>query len=200
MTINNCCGIVYSAQTFILSKSSYEFMVTAIFSCCCVFIALEGKAELVDSDDIGFTVSNSVVIQNGLERVYGDFKKIENWWSPNHTFSGIAKNLKLDVRPGGCFCEYFDISHGVEHLRVIHVRENELIRFSGALGPLQGMGAIGTLTIRFTKTKNGTSLSFDYIVIGRKLIPIAEAVDRVLFEQLLRLKKFSENGDPDFQE
>lgn len=75
-----------------------------------------------------------------------------------------------------------------------------MIRFSGAPGPLQGMGAIGTLTIRFTKTKNGTSLSFDYIVIGRKLIPIAEAVDRVLFEQLLRLKKFSENGDPDFQE
>lgn len=78
-------------------------MVTAIFSYCCVFYALEGKAELVDSDDIGFTVSNSVVIQNGLERVFGDFKKIENWWSPNHTFSGIAKNLKLYARPGGCF-------------------------------------------------------------------------------------------------
>ena len=51
-----------------------------------------------------------------------------------------AKNLSIDARPGGCFCEKLPNGGGVEHARVVYVAPREVLRLSGALGPLQGVG------------------------------------------------------------
>lgn len=159
-----------------------------------------GLADVIESDASGFQVSMHIEIKAAPSAVYEKFKQVGSWWHSDHTFSGIAENLVLKDQPGGCFCEYFDASQGVVHLRVIYVRHGDTIRFSGALGPLQAHGAKGTLTIRFVQSEMGTSLKLDYVVIGRKLSGWAEAVDRVLLEQLIRLRRLVEFGDPELQE
>ncbi len=68
---------------------------------------------------------------------------------------------------------------------------------SGALGPLQILGAYGTLTLQFEKSRIGVDLTANYQVIGRNLEDWATAVEQVLFEQLVRLKNFVETGDPE---
>ena len=98
------------------------------------------------------------------------------WWSPSHTFSGDARNLSIDARPGGCFCEKCPSGGGIEHLRVVHAAPDRLLRLAG-----------------------GTRLELSYSVGG--FMPdgfekIAPAVDRVLGEQAQRLKLFVETGKP----
>ena len=159
-----------------------------------------GLADVIESDPWGFQVSTDIEIKAAPSAVYEKFTQVGSWWHSDHTFSGIAENLNLQDHPGGCFCEYFDATQGVVHLKVIYVRHGDTIRFSGALGPLQAIGAKCTLTIRFIKSETGTTLKFDYIVIGRKLSDWADAVDRVLVEQLIRLKRLVETGNSEIQE
>jgi len=147
----------------------------------------------------GFRVVHEVVISASSPRVYDALVgEVGRWWNPQHTFSGDSKNLSLDARPGGCFCERLP-GGGVEHLRVIHVAPGEMLRLSGALGPLQASGVAGSLTWKLTGAAGGTTVQLSYVVGGYLdggFEPIAPAVGSVLLEQLRRLKSFVETGSP----
>lgn len=74
-----------------------------------------------------------------------------------------------------------------------------MIRFSGALGPLQAAGLTGSLTVKFCAVPGGSNVELSYVVGG--FMPggfekIAPAVDSVLAEQLRRFRNFAETGDP----
>jgi hypothetical protein len=71
---------------------------------------------------------------------------------------------------------------GLEHMRVIYVAPGEVLRMSGALGPLQGSGVAGSLTWSLAATTAGTTVELSYSV--------------VLEEQLRRFKLFVETGKP----
>jgi uncharacterized protein YndB with AHSA1/START domain len=148
----------------------------------------------------GFRVKHEVSIAAPPAKVYEILvNQVGQWWSSDHTFSGNSRNLSIDARPGGCFCERFPNGGGVEHLRVIYVAPHELLRMSGALGPLQDSGLAGTLTWKFSSAVNGTKVELSYIVGGYLeggFNEIAPAVHRVLAEQLERLKRFIETGKP----
>ena len=80
----------------------------------------------------------------------------------------------------------------VQHARILFAKPNELMRLSGAFGPLQGEAAIGTLTIQIKPTPTGSAIRFDYTVGGYmrfKVADVAPGVDRVLGEQLVGLAK-----------
>ena len=69
-------------------------------------------------------------------------------------------------------------------------KPGQLLRLSGAFGPLQGEALTGTLTIQIKETPTGSALRFDYVVGGYmrfKVAEIAPAVDKVIGEQLLGL-------------
>ncbi|MBI3229904.1 MAG: SRPBCC domain-containing protein [Burkholderiales bacterium] len=68
------------------------------------------------------------------------------WWNPAHTYTKDAKNLSIEARPGGCFCEKFPEGGGIEHLRVVYLMPNQAVRFSGGLGPFQPNGVAGSLS------------------------------------------------------
>jgi uncharacterized protein YndB with AHSA1/START domain len=136
-------------------------------------------------------------------RVYDALvRELTTWWSPSHTYTGDAKNLSIDARPGGCFCEKYPDGGGIEHARVVHAAPGRLLRLSGALGPLASHGLAGSLSWRLAGEGAGTKLELTYGVGGFMadgFEKIAPAVDRVLGEQAQRLKLFVETGKPTAQ-
>jgi formylglycine-generating enzyme required for sulfatase activity len=145
----------------------------------------------------GFIVRHEMTIAAAPARVYDALvHDVGLWWNPDHTFSGNARNLSIDARPGGCFCETLPNGGGVEHLRVINVAPNEMLRLSGALGPLQGSGVSATLTFTFMAVGEATRVSLVYSVGGFMdggLARMEAPVSAVLLEQVQRLKAFVES-------
>ena len=148
----------------------------------------------------GFLLKFEVSVNAPATKVYGALVgQIGSWWDSEHTYSGDAKNLSIDARPGGCFCEKLPNGGGIEHARVIYVAPREILRLSGALGPLQPSGVAGTLTWKLTSSTDNTRVQLSYSVGGfidggfEKIAPLVESVLR---GQLDRLKQFAETGKP----
>jgi uncharacterized protein YndB with AHSA1/START domain len=148
----------------------------------------------------GFLVKVDANISAPAAKVYDALiGQVGSWWNPEHTYSHDAKNLSIDARPGGCFCEKLPNGGGMEHLRVVYVAPAQVVRFSGALGPLQASGVAGSMTWRLTGGADNTRLELSYSVGG--FIPggfekIAPAVEAMLREQVDRLRMFVETGKP----
>ena len=148
----------------------------------------------------GFLVKLDANINAPAAKVYGAFiGQIGSWWNPEHTYSHDAKNLSIDPRPGGCFCEKLPNGGGVEHLRVVYIVPHETVRFSGGLGPLQASGLAGSLTCKIISSTDNTRVQLSYSVggfIDGGFEKIAPAVESMLSDQLNRLKSFVETGKP----
>jgi len=148
----------------------------------------------------GFLVKLETNIHAPAAKVYEALVgQIGLWWNPEHTYSHDAKNLSIDARPGGCFCEKLPNGGGIEHLRVVYIAPPQVVRFSGALGPLQASGVAGSMTWKLSGGSDTTRLELSYSVGG--FIPggfekIAPAVEGMLNDQLSRLKLFVETGKP----
>lgn len=159
-----------------------------------------GGAAVIDSAPGGFTVKEDAMITAHHDEVYRTIvRRVGQWWDPAHTFSGESRNISIQAVPGGCFCERLPDGGGVRHLTVVFVDPGKMIRFSGALGPLQQGGVAGSLTFRLTPIERETRCEMIYSVGGYLaggLDKIAPAVDSVLSEQLQRLERFIETGDP----
>jgi uncharacterized protein YndB with AHSA1/START domain len=164
----------------------------------CVGVALASiSAEAVEISANGFLVRHEMTIAAPAAKVYDALTaQIGAWWNAQHTYSGDSRNLSIDLRPGGCFCERL-ANGGVEHMRVLQWRQNQLLRMSGGLGPLQGSGVAGSMTWQLSPTDTATRLELTYSVggyIAGGFESIAPAVERVTGEQVTRLKRFVETG------
>ncbi len=148
---------------------------------------------VLEDDDSGFVIESDVEILASPTQVFDSFGELHEWWDPEHSFSRDAANLSLDTRPDGLFLETLGHRQGVVHARVVDSQRGKLLRLCGALGPLQSLGAFGTLTLSMEPLANSTKLTLSYIVLGRNLRGWARAVEQVLSEQILRLKSFLES-------
>jgi uncharacterized protein YndB with AHSA1/START domain len=148
----------------------------------------------------GFLVKLEANVKAPSAKVYDALiGQIGLWWNPEHTYSHDAKNLSIDPRPGGCFCEKLPNGGGIEHLRVVYIAPNETVRLSGALGPLQASGVAGSMTWKLTGAAENTHVQLSYSVggfISGGFEKIAPAVEAMLREQLDRLRMFVETGKP----
>jgi uncharacterized protein YndB with AHSA1/START domain len=164
--------------------------------CCMVGPA---AAEVLDSSPAGFTVRSTVTIQASPDDVYRQLIRIGDWWDSHHTYSGDAHNLSIEEKAGGCFCEKLPGGGGVRHLEVLFVQPGKVLRMGGGLGPLQGMAAGGTMTIKLSPDGSGTKLEALYAVFGylpASMNTLAAPVDSVLTGQFVRIKNLMERGDP----
>ena len=156
-------------------------------------LASPAEAEVVSADAHGFEVrhtANLVVPQAAAFAAIGD---VRSWWSKDHTYSGDAANLSLEMRVGGCFCERFD-GGGVEHLRVTYLQRGERITLTGALGPLLFQAVTGVLDIQVEKIAGGSRIVLVYRTAGFAKgngAELAPAVDQVLGEQMKRLRTYA---------
>ena len=158
------------------------------------------RAEVADSSAAGFTVKISVKIQAPPAEVYRRLIRPAEWWSPAHTFSGDSRNLSIEERAGGCFCEKLPDGGGVRHLEVIYFSPGKRLVLSGGLGPLQSIAAGGNMTFQLAADGPATQLTVTYAIAG--YVPAgmntwAAPVDKVLTEQIARLKNSIETGNPD---
>ena len=162
--------------------------------------AAPANAKIIDQSEAGFTVAHTAQVAATPEDVWKMHKMPQKWWSKEHSWSGDAANFWLDSQAGGCFCEKLPgtgpdkvVGMGsVQHARILFAKPNEMLRLSGAFGPLQGEALNGTLTIQIKETPTGAAIRFDYVVGGymRFQVPeIAPVVDGVIGEQLIGLAK-----------
>jgi uncharacterized protein YndB with AHSA1/START domain len=157
-------------------------------------------AAVADVTASGFLVKLAADIKAPPDKVYTTLvRDIGRWWNPEHTYSGDARNLSIEAKAGGCFCERLASSGGVEHLRVVFVQPGQTLRMVGALGPLQSSGLSGSLTWKLTPSGSNTKLELVYSVGGYMqggFEKMAPAVDAMLGEQLQRLQSLIETGTP----
>ncbi|MGV6826448.1 MAG: ATPase [bacterium] len=161
----------------------------AIVSMVMLVFAPGGHAAVSSQNDHGFVSDHFHEISASPEQVFNQLLKINEWWDPRHSLTGKADNLVLDVDGQRCFCEKLPGGF-VEHLRVIQIDKNRLLRLSGGLGPLQQEAVSGTLSWIMQETPSGTRLTVSYRVSGYVpdgLSGWAAPVDRVIGEQVQRL-------------
>jgi hypothetical protein len=70
-----------------------------------VAVPWSASAAVVDSQPGGFEVSQTAQIAAPAAKVWEALAHPGQWWSSSHSWSGDAKNLSIDLKPGGCFCE-----------------------------------------------------------------------------------------------
>jgi hypothetical protein len=156
-------------------------------------------AEVTDKSAAGFEVTEKAHIAAPAAKVYAALLTPGGWWSSQHSWSGDARNLSIDLTTG-CFCE--KLPHGyVRHMTVVFADGATTLRLFGGLGPMQFTGASGNLGFTLKPSGADTDLVVTYDVGGYAKGGLAETlaapVDTVLGEQVSRLKKYLETGKPD---
>lgn len=156
--------------------------------------ALPLSAAVIDSTPGGFTIENSIVVPVDAHTAWNALvNDIGQWWPSDHTWSGQARNLTIDARAGGCFCEISSTRQAL-HMLVTYVEPEKLLRMTGGLGPLQGMGLSGALEWRYSAAEGGgTRITMHYRAGGYTpddLSKLAPVVDQVMAQQLGGLGAF----------
>jgi uncharacterized protein YndB with AHSA1/START domain len=158
------------------------------------FVSFGAYAEVADSAANGFSIKTTLTLNAPPAAVYEKFTAhVGEWWDSAHSYSGDAKNLTLDARPQGCFCEKIP-GGGVVHMQVLNAMPGKLLVMSGAIGPLQSRAAAGTMTLTFTAVEGGTKLDVAYAVTGyypSGLNTVAPMFDSVLMTQFKRFEAFA---------
>lgn len=152
------------------------------------FAPLTAHAD-VTTGTTGFVVKHEVTVPLAPTAAYAQVLRVQDWWDPEHTYSGKAENLSVDVKPGGCWCESLEGGGFIEHMRLILAWPAKAVRFDGALGPLQQMGVSGALTFAFKPEGEGTRVTLTYAVGGHAaggFESVAKPVESVLGAALAR--------------
>lgn len=159
-------------------------------------LAVSAQAAVKDQAANGFTVENSQWVPVTPEAAWKGLAEIGQWWPKDHTWWGDASRLSLEPRAGGCFCE-IDGLRQARHMTVVFAEPGKLLRLTGGLGPLQGMGLSGAMEWRLAEENGGTRITLWYRAGGytpddlRTLAPI---VDRVQGQQLGGLAEYLRKG------
>jgi hypothetical protein len=156
-------------------------------------------ASVVEADANHFILHYTLPVKATPAKAYAAAVDIAHWWSSDHTYSGAAKNLHIDAKAGGCWCEQVK-SGSVEHMRVVLAMPGSMLRLSGGLGPLQSGAVNGTLTFEFKSGKDGNEVVVSYLLSGYfsgGLDKVSGGVDHVLGEQLQRLQHLIDSGAAD---
>lgn len=164
-----------------------------------LLIAANAHSAVLESNASGFAIEETVHIAAAPDKVYAALVHPEHWWNSQHTFSQNAKNLSLDAKAGGCLCETLANGGSVQHLAVAAVMPGKMIVFRGAMGPFQGQGVDGAMTITLTAKDGGTDLVLDnnvggFVKGGMGKWP--QAADGMLADLVQHLKYYAENGKP----
>jgi len=163
----------------------------------CAVLVRPADGEVIVVGDNGFQVRITRQAGPPPEQVYDSIvHNIGKWWSPDHTWSGDASNLSIDLRraafvetlPDGGFCR---------HMEVVFHQPGSTLRMTGSLGPLQEMGLNGAMTFKTTAKDGKTEIELKYNVNGFSpdgFEQLAELVNLVLTQQMDRLVRFCDSG------
>src|SRR5271165_1073487 len=121
------------------------------------------RSAVADSSAGGFTIKLTYSVKATPAAVYDRFiHNVGEWWSAEHTFSRDAHNLSIEEKAMGCFCEKLPNLGAVRHMEVLTLIPGRMLVLSGALGPLQSLAAVGTLSLQLSAVEGGTKLDVTY--------------------------------------
>ena len=148
----------------------------------CALCCAPSHAGVKDQAANGFTIENAEWVPVDPATAWQGFiGDVGQWWPADHTWWGDASKLSISSEAGGCFCE----RNGAQqawHMTVTFVDPGRLMRMTGGLGPLQGMGMDGALEWRFVEEKGGTRITLWYRAGGytpddlSKFVPVIDKV------------------------
>lgn len=169
-------------------ETSHMRLGIRIFSALLAFWACAATAEVVSATPSHFTLKMEAIADAPPEKVWAKLIDPAQWWSADHTYSGDAGNLSLELRPGGAWREDW-AGHGVEHGRVLFFEENEGLRLEAPFGPLQALAVQAVWSITLTPENDGkrTGVTFEFVCNGSdqsRLDELAPAVDYVKTQAL----------------
>ena len=157
-----------------------------------IVISFNINAEVISAENHGFEINIERVVNVDQETAYAQFLKINEWWSGDHTYFGDSKNLTIEAKAGGCFCEKLE-GREVLHMTVSYVEPNKEIRMIGGLGPLQMLGVHGGMSWKFEAVEsNKTKITHHYQVNGYMkggftgLAPIVDQVQTIQVDSLVK--------------
>jgi len=160
-----------------------------------ILVAAPASADVVSASANAFEIRETVPLVVPPDVAFKAFGELPAWWDPEHTYSGDSANLRLELVPGGCFCERIPkTGGGVEHLRVAFVDPGKRVVLTGSLGPLLYEATTGVMNIEITTIAGGSQLTLDYKVAGFAnggADKLAAAVDDVLASQLKRFRMYA---------
>src|SRR5215217_2012944 len=116
-------------------------------------------AKVLSQSATGFLVTHEADVAVDPKAAYDAFVKIGRWWNDAHSFSGAAKNIAIEPKAGGCWCEALPNGGSVRHMTVVHANPGAMLVFNGGLGPLQFMGVAGSMKVSFKAQDKGTHVS-----------------------------------------
>lgn len=148
-------------------------------------------AEVKDAAPSGFTIENTVVVPVDATTAWSALVgEVDAWWPEDHSWWGADSRLSIEQRAGGCFCEIAG-DRQAQHMTVTFVEPGKLLRMTGGLGPLQGMGLHGALEFRLEPVESeaapSTRITMYYRAGGYSLDDLsafAPVVDQVQAQQL----------------
>ena len=121
--------------------------------------SLQATAAIKDQAADGFTIEHSQWVPVDQATAWKAFvHDVGKWWPADHTWWGDASKLSISEQVGGCFCE-LNGAQQARHMGVAFVDPGKLMRMTGGLGPLQGMGLNGVMEWRFVAENGGTRIT-----------------------------------------
>lgn len=159
-----------------------------------LLFAAPAQADVISAGPNGFEVQEVVNLVVPQPSAYTAFGQVGQWWNKEHTYSGDAARMSLQLRPGGCFCEPLEDGGGIEHMRVTYLKPGEQIVMTGSLGPLLYLATAGVMDVKFERIAGGTRVTMNYRAAGfakgegDKMAPL---VDQVLAEQMKRFRTYA---------
>jgi hypothetical protein len=166
----------------------------ALYLGFCLLAATPTSAAVLSAGDNGFEVQQTVNLVVPQSEAYNSFGQVGQYWNSEHTYSGDARRMSLQLRPGGCFCEPLDNGGGIEHMRVTFVQPGERILMTGSLGPLLYQATTGVMDIKFERIAGGSKITMNYRVAGFAkggAAELAQLVDQVLADQMKRYRVYA---------
>ena len=160
----------------------------------CLLLASPAAASVLSAGDHGFEIQHSVNLVVPQPDAFNSFGRIGQWWNGEHTYSGDASRMTLQLRAGSCFCEPLDGGGGIEHMRVTFVQPGERVVLTGSLGPLLYEATTGVMDVKFDRIAGGTRVTMNYRAAGFAkggASTMAPLVDQVLGDQMKRYRVFA---------
>lgn len=160
------------------------------------------RAEVISSSPSHYVLKHTSTSMMPPNLVWQRLIKPNEWWHPDHTYSGSSDNLSLDLQAGGLWREDWD-SGSVLHGQILMFQKEKTLVINAPFGPLQGMGVnvIWTISLSSNIEENkigGTQITFSEIANGNdtsKLNEVAPSVDFVKQQAIERLSKPSRKAD-----
>jgi uncharacterized protein YndB with AHSA1/START domain len=179
-----------------MTKSCRSFALSiCLISGTWLLSADPGFADVAASKSDAITIRVERSSKAPPEVVWAQLIRISEWWGADHTWSGDAANLTLNLTQGGGFDETLPEGGFVRHMAVIYCAPGKKLRMTGVLGPLQEFALQGTMTIDLEKVDEGCKLVMTYHLTGSYtpgLDKVASIIDKVLTEQFESLSTRAE--------